>query len=246
MADASIRSQAPRARAVPRRPILPTWADLATLVRGREAAFEKTPPRSGGCSETGAILSGPDPEGPAHPASPFAAFPLLNAYAASAVEMERRTKELESGVALNHGPIALQALIGEILQRLEPLARMSDLALLRDVHSGCDGVCCADPEQLRSVLHHLILRALSLEPTPGHVRIMVTLTSREAHILILSRTPAAKLAEHPDSARDDLVAPQRLLQAMGGSLVLEPRRGGYLPLCIALPALAAAAARCAA
>ena len=111
--------------------------------------------------------------------------------------MERRTKELESGVALNHGPIALQALMGEVLQRLEPLARMSDLALLRDVHSGCDGVCCADPEQLRCVLHHLILRALSLEPTPGHVRIMVTFTSREAHILILSRTPAAKLAEPP-------------------------------------------------
>ena len=69
---------------------------------------------------------------------------------------------------------------------------------------------------------------------------MVTLTSREAQILILSHTPAMILARHADGAREDLVAPQRLLQAMGGSLVLEPRRAGYLPLCIVLPALSAA------
>jgi hypothetical protein len=82
-----------------------------------------------------------------------------------------------------------------------------------------------------------------MEQVPGHVRVMVTLSGREAHILVLSRTPEATLAAHYDAARNDLIAPQRLLKAMGGSLVLEPRRAGYLPLCIALPALSAASAR---
>ncbi|WP_174299695.1 hypothetical protein [Caulobacter sp. S45] len=180
-----------------------------------------------------------------HPPS-FVASPILNAYAASTLEIDRRTRDLATGPGLALGPVAVQALIGDVLQRLEPLAREAELALLRDVHPARDGVCCAEPRRLRTVVYHLILRALSMEQAPGHVRVTVELTGHEAHILILSRTPEARLADHGDAARQDLVAPQRLLQAMGGSLVLEPRRAAYLPLCIALPALSAATMRVAA
>ena len=171
------------------------------------------------------------------------AFPLLNAYAASALGLQRRARDLDLDSGLHLGPVAVQALVADVLRRLDPLARKAGLSLLRQVHSGCDGVCCADPALLREVVHHLVLRALSLEQAPGHVRVLATLTAHEAHILVLSRTPETTMADHRDAARHDLVAPQRLLQAMGGSLVLEPRRAGYLPLCIALPALAASSAR---
>ena len=168
-------------------------------------------------------------------------LPLLNAYAASAVEIARRALDLDLDAAsLILGPVAVQAMVTSVVQQLEPQARRAGLHLLHDDNSRYDGVCCADADQLRAVLSHLLLRALSMEQAAGHVRVMVTLGGCEAHILVLSRTPEAILTAHAEAARDDLIAPQRLLQAMGGSLVLEPRRAGYLPICIALPALAAA------
>ena len=239
MADASIRPQPLRS---PRRLANPAWSRLTALLIGRKHTGKLAAVGSQAClgpndaSEPSAAESAV--LAPAH-----SAFPLLNAYSASALDLKHRTRELDLDCGLHIGPVAVQALVGDVLQRLDPLARRADLALLRDVHSGCDGVCCADPLLLRRVVSHLVLRALSLEQAPGHVRVMVTLTAREAHILILSRTPETTLADHRAAARRDLVAPQRLLQAMGGSLVLEPRRAGYLPLCIALPALAASTAR---
>ncbi len=239
MADASIR---PQRLARPRPSAMPAWTGLATLVMRRRLASMLASPGSAvrrGVNDAAERAPG---EIAAQPPS-HTTFPLLNAYAASALDLDRRTRELDLDAGLGLGPVAIQALVAGVLERLDPLARKAGLALLRDVHSGCDGVCCADPALLRDVLSHLVLRALSLEQAPGHVRVMATLTAHEAHILILSRTSGTTLADHRDAARQDLISPQRLLQAMGGSLVLEPRRGGYLPLCIALPALAAATVR---
>ena len=240
MADASIRPQ--RLRPF-RRLRLPAWTGFATLVTRRmpasllasswAEAVRRGPDRAASKRETGEIVAAPS----------HTAFPLLNAYAASAMSLQQRARELDLDPGLRLGPVAVRALVAEVLQRLDPLAQKAELSLLRDIRSGCDGVCCADPALLRDVVSHLVLRALSLEQAPGHVRVAITLTAHEAHILVLSRTPETTMADHRDAARHDLVAPQRLLQAMGGSLVLEPRRAGYLRLCIALPALAAAAAR---
>ena len=174
---------------------------------------------------------------------PSPAFPLLSAYARSAIEITQQAASLEPTDGLRLGPVAVQALVSRVVHELDPLARQGRLVLLRDADSRCDGVCCAEPARLRTVFRHLLLRALSMEQAPGHVRIMVTLIGHEARIAILSRTPEATLAAHAEAARQDLIAPQRLLQSMGGSLVLEPRRAGYLPLCIAVPALSAVPAR---
>ncbi len=163
---------------------------------------------------------------------------LLNAYAASVPKMSRQVDTLDpSAAALNLGPVAVRALVEEVLQGLEPLACEAGFTLLRDADSRCDGVCCADPGELRRVLFHLVLRALSMEQAPGHVRVIITFTGYEARVLILTRTPETGPVAHTGGVRSDLIAPQRLLQAMGGALVLEPRRAGYLPLCIVLPAL---------
>ncbi len=168
---------------------------------------------------------------------------LLKAYAASALEMERLQKGPDQAPALTLGPVAVEALVGDVVQGLAPLARQSELTLMCDARSAREGVCCADAAQLHRVVSHLVLRALAMEQAPGHVRVMASLTAPEAHVLILSPTPETTMARRRGAACYDLAAARRLIQAMGGSLVLEPRRAGYLPLCIALPALAAASPR---
>ena len=225
MAGAAIRSQTLSSGLTAGWRTLSSWVDLPGLFTRRR--IDPTASTSAG------QLGGPT-----------APFSLLSASAASAVEIARGVERLDlNGAGLSLGPVAVQALVGEVVQALDPQARKVGLAVLRDTDSRCDGVCCADRGQLRAVVSHLLLRALCLELGPGHVRVMVTLSGREAHVRVLSRTPEATLAAHADAARHDLAAPQRLLQAMGGSLVLEPRRAGYLPLCIALPALSAAPAQ---
>ena len=226
MSDLAIR---PRPAAKPgrsRRSGFPGWASCARLLKRSNFGPAGQPGRACAAADV-------------HPPRP--GFPLLRAYAASALDLAHQVENLQSSAsALSLGPVAIRALVRDVIEPLEPAAVEAGLAVLRDLDSRCDGVCCADAAQLRRVLSHLLLRALCLEQAPGHVRVMVTFSRGEAQVLILSRTTQAVLATHADAARADLVAPQRLLQAMGGSLILEPRRAGYLPLCIALPALSAA------
>ncbi len=230
MDDTSIPIEGSRLEALRHGSAMPAWTRLRALLTFRKPALS---PRPEGQRRTAPAPAEPPPVQGAS-ATPF---PLLNAYAASTVEIARHAGALDPGGCLDMGPVAVQALVGEVVRDLEPRARQAGLTLYHDSHSHRDGVCCADPSELRRVLSHLLLRALSMESAPGHVRVAVSFTNCEARILVLSRTPEAVLSGHADAARKDLVAPQRLLQAMGGSLVLEPRRAGYLPLCIALPAL---------
>ncbi len=214
------------------------WASLRALLQHRRLGVARP------ASATTARLQ-PDPaprlaspDGRAPRARSQAALQLQDAYAASTLKIVRQADALDpSETALDVGPVAVRALVEAVLLDLEPLAREAGLALLRDGGVGGDGVCCGDPGELRGVLRHLVLRALTFEQAPGHLRVAVAFTGYEVRILILSRSPEAKLATRSDVYRDDLIAPQRLVQAMGGSLVLEPRRAGYLPLCLALPAL---------
>ena len=145
--------------------------------------------------------------------------------------------------AVHPGPVALQAMIAGVMATVQPHAALAGLSVLHDADSHADAICCADPAQLHRVLVYLTLRALDAEYAPGHVRIMATLTSKEAQLRILGRGPLKPAAPGVGDCRQDLTAARRVLQAMGGALVLEPRRAGYLPVCVVLRALSPAGGR---
>ena len=152
------------------------------------------------------------------------------------MDVVRRAEALQDGAAVaSVRPTALQALVTQVLAPLDARAATAGLRLYRDTDSRSDVLALSDDQSLRIVLLHLVLRALAREPAPGHIRLVTTFSPGAARIAILSRAP-----DPPDraSAAEDvgLWAAERVLLSMDGALEREPRRAGYLPLCIVLPA----------
>ena len=159
----------------------------------------------------------------------------MQAQVMSALELTRQTNSLANGPSIQLGPVAVHSMLSGVITVVRPLAARVGLAVLHDTDKQADAVCCADPVQLHRVLVHLVLRTLAGERTPGHVRILSTFAPGEAQLRILGRGAPASLDAAAD--RQALAAAERILHAMGGLLILEPRRAGYLPVCVALRAL---------
>ena len=168
---------------------------------------------------------------------------LVRTYAASLIELALQIEALEDGSppSCRH-LVRLGDLVADVVDALGPTAAEAGLRLFRDTLPCTDLACSGEPRRLRLVLHHLLLRTLVDEPAPGHVRVTLTCTRKEARITLLSRAPEPARMRRPAGGLSDLAAADRLLGTMKGVLVLEPRRGGYLPLTLALPVLADAPA----
>ncbi len=215
------------------------WSRLATVLGRRKT---QRPPWSCTCSETPpkavptVVFRARRPAGGV-PTTPtvFGSPPpsiLNDAYIASVLELALKAQSLTSGATRLHTCLTdLHALSGEVVEMLHPLAQVCGLKVVRDASpSRADG--WADPEALYVVLSYLILRTLTGVPAPGHIRIMVTASACEAQILILSPLSHVVGGEGGSTPEFDLNAAHGVLRAMGGALVLEPRRAGYSPLSV--------------
>ena len=168
---------------------------------------------------------------------------LMRTYAASLIELALQIEALQDGSpACSRRLVRLGDLVAEVVDALGPTAAEAGLRLFRDTLPCADLACLAEADRLRLVLRHLLLRTLLDEPTPGHMRVTLTCTRKEARITLLSRAPEPVRGPRTAQGLSDLAAADRLLRTMQGALVLEPRRGGYLPLTLALPILADAPA----
>ena len=161
---------------------------------------------------------------------------LRTAHATAIAAVARASERLRPAAAgLHLTAAAVHPLVDEVLAGIEPLLAAHDLRLVRDLDARGDLSCFCEPNALCLVLRHLILHALMLERIGGHVRVATMLSRQEAQIRVLSREEDAEGQSRAASDPDARIASQRLLRAMGGALVLEPRRAGYLPICVALP-----------
>ena len=171
---------------------------------------------------------------------------LLKAYLASAAEVMRHADALQSDVLEGSvRPVALQALVADVLSALEPTAAGCGLRLYRDTDSRSDGVWPLDALRFGMALRHLVLRTLACETGPGHIRLLTTLAPDAARVIVLSRTPEP-IVSRGDDRETGLWAAERLLLSQGGVLEREPRRAGYFPLSIVLKPSPSAVRACAA
>ena len=160
---------------------------------------------------------------------------LLNAYVASTFEVALQAEALAAGAErLDLAPVDLNEVMDRVAAVLTPLAAAQGVRLLNDSGARAISLPQGDARRLHSVLFHLLARALAGEEPGGHVRILTASSSREVCVRILIRSPETAAGRTARTCRDDLSAAQRILRAMGGALVLEPRRAGYQPLCLVL------------
>lgn len=173
----------------------------------------------------------------ADPPSP--ADRLACTYAGSLLEVALQLEALRDGSArLDLQSISLARLMDEVALELGPLARSAGLRLQQAPVPATAAEWRTDASLLRLVVRHLSLRALVGEVAPGPVRLDVAVTVQEARLRVLSRgTPPASRQRALDGV-SELSAIQRLLAALGGALVIEPRRSGYTPLNVILRAAA--------
>lgn len=170
---------------------------------------------------------------PARSRSASVAPHLLNVHVASTFAVALQAEALAAGTeGLHLAPVDLGEVLDRIVAVLGPLAAAQGVRLFREGPRAIS-LPQGDARRLHNVLFHLLARALAAEAPGGHARVLTAWSSRDVCVRILTRSPEP-LARTSRACRDDLSAARRVLRAMGGALVLEPRRAGYLPLCLVL------------
>ena len=160
---------------------------------------------------------------------------VMNAYTAAAYEVEMQAEALAAGVErLEACPVDIACLLDQVAAVLRPLAESGGVRLLRDGVSTGVHHQQADARRLHSVIFHLVARALAAETPGGHVRVAASWCAGEACVRILSRNLDPPTGAATTHGTHDLAASRYVLDAMGGVLLLEPRRGGYQPICVVL------------
>jgi hypothetical protein len=160
---------------------------------------------------------------------------LMNAYVASAVDVALEAEALGDGTPARRVRTPIHDLVAEVADALQPCAKAAGATLAYDRDSRWSCVAITDPGRLRKALTHLILRAMSGAEAGVLVRVVVAAEPAATRIGVMA------VRSGPEPGLFDLAALVRLVQAIGGAVVVEPLRAGCIPISIVLPAPVAAA-----
>ncbi len=153
---------------------------------------------------------------------------LMNAYVAAAVDIALEAEALGDGAAPRQVRTPVHDLVSEVADALQPCAKAAGATLAYDRDSRWSCVAITDPGRLRKALTYLVLRAMSGSEPGVVVRILVAIEPSATRIGVLT----VRGGVEPDLF--DLAALVRLIQGIGGAVVVEPARAGCTPISIVL------------